>query len=160
YVHITTNQSQAVYNSSLHGESHNTIHNPEHDVFITSRVRFQSHQRRFRRHGVTAIAQRPQSLNLYSFNCRIDAKSFDLGSFVALKLIYPDDNCFLRLDGPLIFVSRVLNLSLNVAGLDRAQRSAHSIDLILIVTYSLLDFMRQLFDSVRARKSINNIGNA
>src|SRR5205823_2334750 len=90
----------------------------------------------------------------------VDAKDRYRLSLVRSKFIHADHYRVLRLDGPLIFISRVLDLLLDIAHLDRSEHPAHRIDLVDILASEILEPRSQLLDSVAPCKRISGVGNA
>ena len=75
-------------------------------------------------------------------------------------LVHADDHRLARIDGDLGAVGRFLDLPLDEPGLDRRQRSAHSIDPLEELDRSLLDLIGQLFDRERAGDRVDRIRGA
>ena len=56
-----------------------------------------------------------------------------------MKLIDADDDRIVSFDRALVFISRVLNLALNIPCLNRAQCPAQRVNLIQVINYALFN---------------------
>src|SRR5919199_2999704 len=92
---------------------------------------------------VTSRSQGPQTLTLPLSNGRIDTQ--DLGRWLGLavlKAICADNNPLAAFHLALIFVGRVLDFRLNVAGFHRRQRAATLVDSRDVLPRATFDFVR------------------
>src|SRR5260370_16046875 len=98
-----------------------------------------------------------QSFHLGLFNRGIDAERLDGALFFILKPIYADNHGFVSLDFFLAFISRVLDLALNVTQLNRVQRAADSVNLVEVVDNALLDLSRQFLNHLQASQRTGGV---
>ena len=95
---------------------------------------------------IAARADAIEPFNLLTLKFRIETKHRHRSRLVRGEAIHPDDRLFARLDSALIVISRVLDLALHVALLDRAQHSANLVDLLNVVRSQPLDLIGQVLD--------------
>src|SRR5215470_8872240 len=129
-----------------------------HQVAVGARRRLDLLQCRLGAGIVAPGAQFPQALHLQAFDFGIDAKNGNRGRLVNAVTIYPHHHLLPRLDLLLVFVSRLLNLSLHVPHLNGALDATHGVDLRQVIFSSLLDFTGQLLDVVGPAQRVHRIG--
>ena len=104
------------------------------------------------RHGLgsRSFAQICKSRDLCAFELGIMTNESDTFALrLILKLIHPDHDAFLRLDGTLIRVCGILNLALNPAGLDRWKHASEPVDRFQVVRKPGVRFRRSWLRSRR-----------
>ena len=77
-----------------------------------------------------------------------------------LEAVHPHHDALARFDVALVFVRRVLDFVLDVAGLDGAQRAAHLVDALQVFVHAALDGIGEGFDVLAAADRIDRVGDA
>ncbi len=109
---------------------------------------------------ITVGAQISQALMRRLLDSGIDGLAFEFDLLVDLELVDAHHDLLATLDLLLGDVGRVLDLVLDVAAFDGAQRAAHLIDAGDVFVRAGFDFIGQVFDQVRARQRIDRISHA
>ena len=140
------------------GMSFHGFHNHRHQIAGTTRGVFHGFHGglplgliAFRSHGA-------QAFYLLALQRFVDVLQRNRFLVLQCKAIHPDHDCFLLIDGLLIFVSGVLDFLLHEAALDRLQHAAHGLNLFQIGERVGLNLVGQRFHVVRAGQGIDGLG--
>src|SRR2546423_11172039 len=106
--------AQSIADLTYSRKRFDAFENSRDSIFGAARGLFEIYQRELGGGRVATFAQRLKTFDLIGFDRWIDPQRFHLRAFVALKLVHADDDCVVRFDRALIFISRILNLALNV----------------------------------------------
>src|SRR6185503_5040701 len=127
----------------------NRVDDTRHQVLLGSCRLFDPVQRFEDSRFISPVANLLQSLYLLPLELRIEAKQRHRRFLVDGKSINAYDRFLARFNRALILVSSVLDLSLNISLLYRAQHPTNVVDLLDVLGCESLNFIRQMLDRIR-----------
>src|SRR5258706_7793978 len=110
--------------------------------------------------GVTLGAEGVQAGDLGALDFSVNAEGGDGTGFFGNEIVHTDNDLVFFLDGALKFVRSFLDFSLDEAGFDGAQHSAHGIQFVDVGEGASFDFVGEVLDGVGAGDGVDRIGNA
>src|ERR1039457_362722 len=119
------------------------IQDRRHQVIAAAAGAFE--RRKFLRHRALAAprALLAQAFHLCPFERRVQPESRHDTLFFLLEAVHPHHHTLAAFDAPLVVVSRILNLLLDVPGLDGAQRAARLLDALQVLVHPAYDGIRE-----------------
>ncbi len=107
-----------------------------------------------------AGADGAEPLHLGPLQHRVDREDLELLAGLLDETIDPDDDHLARVDGLCVLVGRLLDLVLQVAGLDGRNGATLSVDLLEVVSSETLHLVGQPLEVVAAGKRVDGVGDS